>query len=184
MFRITTLTAALALATAPLLADEVTDTLASALSAYEEGDIAYAIEELDYAKGLMKAMKSQALEKYLPEPPEGWTLEVDTDMGSGMAMMGGGVGVQGDYTDGSQSFTITIMADNPMVTAFGGMLANAAMMGLKVERVGRQKFVNDDGDLTGLIDGRILVQAEGATPDILIPVLETIDFKALEDFGG
>ena len=64
------------------------------------------------------------------------------------------------------------------------MLSNAAMLGMKLERVGREKFMNDDGELTGLIDNRILIQAEGAPIEVMIPVLEAIDFKALEDFGG
>ncbi|MGR3363560.1 MAG: hypothetical protein ACU0CY_05200 [Maritimibacter harenae] len=184
MFRITSLTAALALATAPVFADEVTDTLSSALAAYEDGDLQYAIEELDYAKSLINAMKTQALEDYLPEPPEGWTLSVDSDMGAGMAFMGGGVGIEGEYSNGSDRFTISIMVDNPMVSAFGGMLANAAMLGMKVERIGRQKFIVDDGEITGLIDNRILVQADGAAPEVILPLLETMDFEALADFRG
>ncbi|WP_292024604.1 hypothetical protein [Maritimibacter sp. UBA3975] len=184
MTRLSTLTAIFALATAPALADEVTDTLSSALQAYEEGDISYAIEELDYAKSLMRAMKTTALEQFLPEPPAGYELEVDTDMGTGMAMMGGGVGTEGTYSNGSDRFSISIMVDNPMVTAFGGMLANAAMLGMKVERVGREKFIVDDDEITGLIDGRILVRAEGGDSAIVMEALKTMDFKALSDFGG
>ena len=75
------------------------------------------------------------------------------------------------------------MANNPMVTAFGGMIGNAALLGVKLERVGREKFMNDEGELTGLIDNRILVQADGADVALMIELLETIDFKALEDFG-
>lgn len=173
-----------ALVSTPVLADEVTDTMSSALQAYEDGDIDYAIEELDYAKSLMQAMKTTALEKFLPEPPDGWTMEIDTDMGTGMAMFGGGVGTEGTYTNGSDEFSISIMVDNPMVTAFGGMLANAALLGMKVERIGREKFIVDDDEITGLIDGRILIRAEGGDKDMVLDLLGTMDFKALEDFGG
>ena len=34
----------------PAAADEITDTLQSALDAYETGDVQYALEELDYAR--------------------------------------------------------------------------------------------------------------------------------------
>ena len=71
-----------------------------------------------------------------------------------------------------------------MVTMFAGMLTNAGMLGMKLHRVGREKFVDNDGELTGLIDNRILVQAEGAAPEVMIPLLKGIDFKALQDFGG
>lgn len=184
MIRSALFAAALTLPLTPVLADDVTDTLNSALEAYEEGDIDYAIEELDYAKGLLQAMKTQALEQFLPEAPDGWSLEVDSDMGAGMAMLGGGLGTKGTYTKDGERFTITILVNNPMVTAFGGMLANATMLGMKVERVGREKFLNDDGELTGLVDDRILVKAEGGDTETMLEVIKSMDFKALGDFGS
>ena len=183
MFRPLALIAALSIAAAPLAADEISDTLQSALQAYEDGDIAYALEELEYAKQQMLALKTDALSAYLPPAPAGWTREENTDMNAGLAMMGGGVGAGADYTNGAQSFTITLMADNPMVGAMAGMIGNAGLMGAKIVRVGRQKFMDQDGQLSALIDNRILVQAEGAPQEIMLPVLETIDYRALGRFG-
>lgn len=174
---------AVPLSTQIACADEVLDTLNSAIAAYEEGDVQYAMEELEYAKQLMAAMKTEALSAFLPDAPEGWSREVSQDMNAGLAMLGGGVGTEAEYSNGDDSFTITITADNPMVGAFAGMIGNAAMLGAKIERVGRQKFMNQDGDLSGLVDNRILIQAEGADIDVMIPVLETIDYKALGDYG-
>ncbi|WP_287187034.1 hypothetical protein [Rhodovulum sp.] len=48
--------ACLALAPAPALADEVVDTLNSAIAAYEAGDVKYALEELAYARQKMQAV--------------------------------------------------------------------------------------------------------------------------------
>lgn len=183
MFRATLFALACIAITNPALADEVSDTLSSAMQAYEDGDIDYAIEELDYAKQLLKAMKTDELSNFLPEAPEGWTREINSDMNAGLAMLGGGVGAEAVYTSGSDNVTLRLMAGNPMVAAFGGMAANAAMMGMKPERIGREKFFFDDGDLTGVIDNRILVQAEGADKARLIDLVSQIDFKALEDFG-
>ena len=185
MFRATFFALLLMSASNPSLADEVTDTLSSALQAYEDGDIEYAIEELDYAKQLLQALSAQALNNFLPKAPEGWTREViEAEMNAGLAMLGGGIGAEAEYTDGSETVTVRIMAENPMVTMFGGMLANAGLMGMKLHRVGREKFVFDDGELTGLIDNRILVQADGSSLEVMISILETMDFKGLEDFGG
>ena len=128
-------------------------------------------------------MKTEDLAGFLPEAPEGWTREVDTEMSAGLGLLGGGVGAEAEYSKDGERFTISIMANNPMVTAFGGMIGNAALLGVKLERVGREKFMNDEGELTGLIDNRILVQADGADVALMIELLETIDFKALEDFG-
>ncbi|WP_432449089.1 hypothetical protein [Aliiroseovarius marinus] len=165
------------------LADEVSDTLQSALSAYEEGDIKYALEELEYAKQLMQSMKTADLAKFLPEAPDGWTRDVSTEMNSGLAMLGGGAGAEATYTGDGNSFSITIMADNPMVGALSGMMANAGLMGMKLERVGRMKFLNQDGELSGIVDGRILIQASGADPEVMKPLLSEIDHRALENFG-
>jgi len=185
MFR--TATAAFCLMAASTFAasaDDVTDTLESALKAYEEGDIKYALEELEYAKQLISAMKTDALSAFLPEAPDGWTREVNSDANAGLAFLGGGVGAEAEYRSDNDRFTISITADNPMVGAMAGMFSNAGVMGVKMERVGRQKFMNQDGELTGLIDNRILVQASGAAVEMMLPLLELIDYKALEDFGG
>jgi hypothetical protein len=165
-------------------ADEVTDTLESAMNAYKEGDIKYALEELDYAKQLIMAMKTDALSAFLPEAPDGWTREVNSEMNASLAFMGGGTGAEAEYSMGDQRFTITIMADNPMIAAFAGMIGNAGVMGAKLERVGRMKYMNQDGELSGLVDNRILIQAKGAPVEVMIPLLKQIDVKALEDFGG
>ena len=176
-------TLAPALAPATANADEVTDTLNSALTAYEEGDIQYALEELEFAKQLMNAMKTDALVGYLPDAPAGWTREISTEMNAGMAMLGGGVSAEATYSNGTDDITITIMADSPMAAMMGGLISNAGVMGFEIKRVGREKFVNQDGELTGLVDNRILVQASGGDIDTQLMLLELMDLKALKDFG-
>lgn len=184
MFRATFFSLSLIAMANPGLADEVVDTLSAALQAYEDGDIDYALEELDYARQLLKEMTAQELTAYLPDAPEGWTRELgESDMNAGLAMFGGGVGAEAEYSDGTETFTLQIMADNP-VAGFAGMAANAGLMGMKMHRVGREKFFENDDQLIGLIDNRILIQAEGAAPEVMIPVLEAIDYKALAGFGG
>lgn len=171
--------------TAPAAADDVTDTIESALQAYKDGDIPYAMEELQFAQQLMQQMQAEGLVAFLPEAPEGWTREVNTDMNAGLAMMGGGAGAEAVYYTDNYSFTLTFMADNPMVNAMSGMFGNSGMMASmgKLVRVGREKFVDQDGELTGMINNRVLVQASGAEADVMIPILEMIDFKELGQFG-
>lgn len=177
-------TAILALLAAPVAADEVTDTLNSALKAYEDGDTQYALEELEYAKQLMLEMKTDALNQFLPPAPEGWTREVNNEMRAALGMMGGGVGAEANYRSGTgEKFKITIMADNPMVGAMAGVIGSAGAIGAKIRRVGRQKFMDQKGQLSSLVDNRILVQASGADIELMIPVLETIDYRKLGRFG-
>ncbi|TCP38680.1 hypothetical protein [Rhodovulum marinum] len=180
-----TLSALIALAAPAALADDVTDTLQSAIEAYESGDVKYALEEIAYAQQLLQAMKAEGLTGFLPPAPDGWTREVETDMNQGLAMMGGGTGAEATYAGDGQSFTVTLMADNPMVAAMAAMFGNPMLMGTagEIVRVGRQKFVDQDGELTALVDNRILIQASGAGRDAMLPVLEKIDFDGLSGFG-
>lgn len=86
------LTALALLLPAAAHADDITDALDAARTAYADGDIQYAIEELDFARAKLLSLKTDALSAYLPEPPAGWTRTLNTDLNAGMSMMGGGVG--------------------------------------------------------------------------------------------
>ena len=153
--------AAVALSVGQVQADDISEALQSALDAYEDGDTQYALEELEYAKQLLMALKTDALVEFLPEAPDGWTREVNTEMNAGLAFMGGGTGAEATYNGDGQSITITVMADNPMVAGMAGMIGNAALLGAKIERLGRQKFMVQNGEINGLVDNRILVKAAG-----------------------
>lgn len=167
-------------------ADEITDTLQSAIDAYSDGDVAYALEELDFARQRMIAIQADAFKQFLPEAPDGWEREVDNEMQAGLGMMGGGMGATADYrsSDGSQRYTITMMADNTMVASMGAMLANAAAMGMKLERIGRQRIAINDGQAMALVNNRILITVEGGEEDMLMQAMESIDFDALSRFGN
>ena len=72
-------TIAAAATVTPTLADEVIETLEAAISAYEEGDIQYALEELAFAQQLLNELRTGELSSFLPEAPEGWTRELDPE---------------------------------------------------------------------------------------------------------
>lgn len=169
---------------APGQADDVIDAIDAAMAAYDAGNIEEALDELAYAQQLLNEKKTESLSTFLPEAPEGWTREVDTEMAAGMAILGGGVGAEATYTMGDDSFTITMMADNPMVTAAGGMLGNLGLLaGVRRVRINGEKFMVQDGELTGLIDNRVLIQSSGAEKDVMVSILELIDFDDLAQFG-
>lgn len=175
--------AALAMSVSTAQADDITEALESAIQAYEDGDTQYALEELEFAKQLLQAMKTDELVQFLPDAPDGWSREVNTEMNAGLAFMGGGSGAEATYDGDGQSITITMMADNPMVAGMAGMIGNAGLMGAQVERLGRQKFMIMEGEISGLVDNRILIQASGGDVDDMLELLETMDFRALGKFG-
>ncbi|NKX43324.1 hypothetical protein [Roseicyclus persicicus] len=178
------LAATLAL-TAPAQADDITDALTAAIEAYEAGEIADALDELAYAQQLLQGLQAEGLTAYLPPAMDGWTREVSAEASAGAAFLGGGIMAEATYTGPGDSFTITLMADNPMVAQMGAMLGNRAMMAMmgEIVRVNRENFLNQDGDLTGLIGNRVLVQASGGDLDTMVAHLEQMEFGELERFG-
>lgn len=175
-----------ALMAGPAHADDIADTIRSALEAWEAGDRQYAMDELVAAQQMIQSLKADDLSGFLPAAPDGWTREVKTDMNAGLAMMGGGTGAEATYQGPDGSFRITLMADNPMVASMGAMLSNAQLMATmgKVVRVGRVRFLQQDNTLQALIGNRVLVQAQDMALEAMLPLLETMDFAGLERFGG
>lgn len=178
------LVAALLLLPLPAGADDITDALAAATEAYEAGDIPDALGELAYATQLLNALQAQGLSNFLPEPLDGWTREIDDEISASLGFMGGGTAAEASYRGPTGGFTITMMADNPMVASMGAMLGNAAIMGSmgRIVRINRENFLDADGDISGLIGNRILIQAEGGPVEDMVAHLEQIDFDALEGF--
>lgn len=183
MLRTLTAVAALSIAT-PVWADDITDTLNSAIEAYEQGDIAYALEEIAFATQLMKQLNAGTLTQLLPAAQDGWTQDIDVDEARALGAMGG-TGAVAHYSNGGDEFTIQIMVDSPIIAGFAGIFGNAAVMASmgEVMRVGREKFLNNDGELTAVIGGRILVQGMGSNTDAILAHLKAMDFNALKAFG-
>lgn len=168
----------------PVLADEFTETLDLAMEAYEDGDIAGAKDELDYAALLLQEMQGADFTRLLPKALDGWTMEVAEDDSAAMAMFGGGVMATAEYSNGDVSIEIQLMADNPLASSMVTMLGNTATMGMmgKVIRVKREKFLNQDDDIQGVI-GKVFIQITGsASVDEKIEFLEAVDFELLEDY--
>jgi len=177
---------AVALAAGAARADEFTDVLDSARSAYEEGDIGVAIEELSYANKLLLEIKAESLSQFLPEPLEGWTREpVDAGAGGGLAMaFGGGTATAAQYVSGAEELTITLVANSPMVAGLGAMITGmSSLSGGKPLRIQRTQFSNNDGELQGVAGGKVLISVSGdATLESKTAFLEQMDMRALGDF--
>lgn len=180
--------AALALSLLPLpaQADDITDALNAAIEAYEAGEIQDALAETAYATQLLNDLQSQGLAAFLPDALPGWTRELADDPATGLGFMGGGSAAEAEYSGPGGRFTIMMVADNPMVSAMAGMLGNATVMATmgRIERINRESFLSADDELSGLIGGRVLIQASGASVDVMSEHLAQIDFDALADFDG
>lgn len=185
MIRPVLIALSLAVAPAAASADDFRDTVAAAVEAYEAGDIQLALEELGIASRLLQEMRATSLESFLPPVPEGWTRTVDQEYGGVLAMMGGGVGVDATYRspDGAR-MQVTVTADSPMLGMFGAMFANPAMMGAMgtVHRMGRERVLEQNGELTMVLAGRILIQMKDGEVDRMLAMFEEMDLAGLSRF--
>ena len=178
------LVAALVCVATAAAADAVLDAIDAARSAYQAGNIQTTLDELASAQQLVREMKTAGLSAFLPEAQAGWTRSVDTDSGAGRAIFGGGVGARARYVREGAEFTVTLMSDNAVVQALAGLLGDidAAVTG-DTTLIGGQAFLEQSGELTGLVGKRIIVQAAGAPVEAMRPVLEKIDYAALAQFA-
>jgi hypothetical protein len=101
-----------------------------------------------------------------------------------MAMFGGGNVASATYTREAESFSITLVANSPMVGGLGAMLTGmSSLAGGKPMRIQRTEFVMNEGELQGVVDGEVLVSVSGDAPlEAKTAHLETMDFEALADF--
>lgn len=187
MLRFLSVALAAGLAAAPVAADEFTDTLESAIKAYNDGDVAGAQQDVDYAGKLLGAMKAEGLAKFLPAAQDGWTREdQNADEASGMmAMLGGGTTTGATYkkADGTD-LTITLVANSPMVNGIAAMVGGmAGMGGGKPMRIQRTEFANNEGEIQGVVNGKVMISVTGsASVEDKTAYLEAMDFKGLADF--
>lgn len=174
---------ALGLLATPVAADEIEDTIEAALEAYRAGDVALAKEELDYAAQLLAQLKAEGLAAFLPEAMEGWTREMQDSQSA--AMFGGGLFAGADYRMGGETVSIQLIAESPMLMSMAAIFANPALMAAqgRVTRVGREKFLIQDGQITGIVDNRVMVQVTGsASEEVKLAHLEAMDLRAMRDF--
>ena len=167
-------------------ADDVTDAIAEATAAYEEGDLAYAKESLEFASQLIGQMKTGTLAGLLPEPLDGWEgNEAETET-VGAAMFGGGSTVSRSYTKGNENVTVQYIANSPIVAQMAAIFSNPAMMGGggKLLRLGRQKaMIDDQGSVQFVVNNAIMVQIDGsASEEDKVAYAKMIDVKALKDY--
>lgn len=169
----------------PAAAEEFEDVLDSALQAYRDGDVEGARSDLDYALKILTERKADSLAGFPPDPPEGWTrAEADAD-GGGVAMatmFGGGASAAATYRRGVEEFTLTLVANSPVVGAISAVVSGLSSIG-DSRRIQRTQFVVNEGDLQGVVDGNVLVSASGdASIDDMAAIIALMDLRALGAF--
>lgn len=170
----------------PTLADEIEDSITSALEAYRSGDMMAAKSEVDYAAQLLSQMRSEALMDILPAPFAGWSQEEAENAAFGAAMFGGGLTASADYRKDDRNVEIQVMADSPLLAAMASMFTNPAMIGGngKLKRLDGHKVIETKGgELQAMVANRFMVQIGGSAPiEDKEAYFSAIDFDALSSF--
>lgn len=182
----------MAVVSTSLLADDVTDSIQEATAAYESGDIATAVDSLNYAVQLLQQMKGASLAELLPEPLDGWSAEDAESASVGAAMFGGGLTAERSYRKDKSAVDIQIVTDSPMLQGMMAMFSNpmfAASSGGKMTKINGQKVIlkydqgSKDGEVQIMVKNRYMVTVSGdnVSEDELKAYVEAMDFTKFAD---
>jgi len=171
-------------------ADDILDSIDEAVKSYKNGAYSEAVNNLNYAVQLIQQKKGDVLAKLFPPALDGWEALDASSQVAGAAMFGGGLSAERQYTKGSSSVTLRVVADSPMLQGMMMLLTNpmfATSDGGKLERVAKQKALvkydpaNRSGDINIPVANRFLVTIEGSGVDKedLRSYAEGIDYEKL-----
>lgn len=165
-------------------ADRVIDALDAARAAYEAGQISAALDHVEQASDALTQQRVDALSQLFPQPSDGWTRTITMDSARIMANTGTS-GSVAEFTNGTESFSMTIITDGPMMAGMAGLFSNPDAMAAMgdVEQIDDQAFLRRDGRLTTVFDNRIMVQTSGGAIDKVVEHLRRLNFAALRAFG-
>ncbi len=176
----------------PLFADKITDAIHQIEEAYKDKDYKGALDELEYLKADLQKLKRAEDLTLLPEPLEGWQRHLSEDESAGLAaLLGGGSApttIGAEYTKGSDTVTIEIMANSPMISIMSMMIGNPAMMSSKPgtepyrykRNKGMKKVENGTVEITLLIAGQIILTVKGNSESAVETYLKRVDISRLK----
>lgn len=172
--------------TTTAVADEITQQIDQARSYYEDGELASAIGELEFA---LQAMRSQVAVGYLatfPQPAAGWTMQGDDDAQTGAAPLVGAM-LQRTYRrdDGEGTIEAQLMTGGGFMQGLAAMFMNPQIMAAQPNaeriRVGRENAVltfdptDRSGQLMLDLGGKVSIMLQGSGLDDGTPMTELID---------
>jgi hypothetical protein len=183
----------------PAGADEVTDQIDQARQYYEQGDVAGAIDELEFALQAMRGKIGQELLATFPEPASGWTMVETGDAPQASIPFATGTMLSRTYRaeEGGASIEAQLMSGGGFLQGLAGMLMNpqvlAAQPNAKRVRVGRENAVvtydPQDRSAQLVLDlggkGTIMLQGQNVTSgDPLVDLANRWDIKKAKELLG
>ncbi len=168
-------------------ADDVTDQINRALSAYQNHNHQGAIAALDAAANLLRQGRADSLKTLLPLPPPGWQGDPPETSAVSATLLGGGTSATRVYHKGEEQVEVQITTDSPMLQGMAALVNSplAASSGIKTVMVSGRPMAyttNDNGYMT-LIGETVIVKVDGnkQTPEpTLRSFLAAMDFDTME----
>ena len=164
-------------------ADEISDTISEAQKSYQSGDLVSTKQALDTASQLLSQKNAEGLTKALPKPLAGWTAEDADSSAIGIMALGGSMASRQYKKGETNDITVSISADNAMLTQQMTIFANPQMAGLmgKLIKINSEKGIQTkEGDITMVTANRFVITVNGnATADDKIAYAKAVDVNAL-----
>ena len=168
-------------------ADDVTDQIDQALTAYRKHDLPSAVAALEAAANLLRQARADALKSVLPPVPPGWNADQIDTSAAGAAMLGVGTTVGRTYRNGSQQVEVQIITDSPMLQGMAALINSplGAAAGMKTVVIGGRpmSYVANDNSFITLVAGKTIVKVTGDKTTLeptLRGFIAATDFAALE----
>jgi len=164
-------------------ADEISDAISEAQKSYQSGDLVSTKQALDTASQLLSQKNAEGLTKALPKPLAGWTAEDADSSAIGIMALGGSMASRQYKKGETNDITVSISADNAMLTQQMTVFANPQMAGLmgKLIKINSEKGIQTkEGDITMVIANRFVITVNGnATADDKIAYAKAVDVTEL-----
>lgn len=171
---------------APAVADEVTEQIGKALTAYQNHNSEAALTALDAAAGKLRQERADQLKTLLPPPPADWTADPVETSAISASMLGGGTSASRTYHSGDQQVQVDLTTDSPMLQQMAALVDSplGQSPGVKTEKVDDRDvaYTIRDNSLLCLI-GKTVTKITGnkQTPEAtLLTFMGAINFAALE----
>jgi len=149
------------------------------------GDVPAAIESARLIETWLLEEQAGGLSKVFT-PLAGWELELLDSQAMGAAMFGGGISSSAKYSNGTESYEVTILGNSPMFAMVSGVVSNAMLAsssGAKIEKIGDMKAsVRDqNGEVEVMVpfEGNTLVTTKGPNRENAIKITKNLGWDVL-----
>lgn len=173
-----------AVSAAPAFADEISDQISKALTAYQNHDPEAALKALDTASAKLRQKRADQLKTLLPAAPADWTEEPAQTSAVSAGTLGGGTTASRIYRQGNAQVQVQFTTDSPMLQQMAelatsplGLTPDAVTM-----EVGGQKFAYTakDNSFMSLV-GTVVVRIGGNKQ---VPLSALRSFVSAIDVAG